>query len=334
MSFATNENPKVSFVAGGAGFIGTSLVKKLISRGDVVYVADNFSLGSRELFEKTFLDNSITILEADLSVSEDVSNVFDYIFNERTKIDEVWHLAANSDISSGVKDPSIDLKDTFMTTYEILKACSAYSVPKFNFASSSAVYGDWGSQPLIETMGPLRPISNYGAMKLASEAQICSAKESFLKQANIFRFPNVVGAPATHGVIFDLIDKLKESPLKLEVLGDGTQRKSYLHVTDLTDAMIFVSDAEIDHTQPTIVNIGCDDEGVTVRAIAEMIVRRCSPKAEIFFGDEERGWVGDVPRFKYDTSQLKGFGWLPKMNSNEAIERAINEIAKEKNILF
>ena len=98
--------------------------------------------------------------------------------------------------------------------------------------------------------------------------------------------------------------------------------------------MIFISDAEIDHTQPTIVNIGCDDEGVTVRAIAEMIVRRCSPKAEIVFGDEERGWIGDVPRFRYDTSQLKGFGWLPKMNSNEAIERAINEIAKEKNILF
>lgn len=332
MSIATNADSKVSFVAGGAGFIGISLVKRLIARGDLVFIADNFSLGSRRLFEKTFIDTDITITEADLSVAADVSRSFNSIVEKAFKIDEVWHLAANSDIPSGVSDPSVDLKDTFLTTYEILKACKNHSVPKFNFASSSAVYGDWGGQPLIETMGPLRPISNYGAMKLASEAQICSAKESFLKYANIFRFPNVVGSPATHGVILDFIKKLKECPHQLQILGDGSQRKSYIHVTELINAMLFISDLEVDDLQPMIVNIGCDDEGVTVRTIAELVANRCSPKAELVFGEEGRGWIGDVPRFRYDTSQLKNFGWSPEMSSLEAIKKAVNEIALQKSI--
>ena len=332
MSFAANADSRVTFVAGGAGFIGTSLVERLIARGDAVFIADNFSLGSRSLFEKTFIDSDITIIDADLSIESSVSSCFNSISKKVLRIDEVWHLAANSDIASGVSDPYVDLKDTFLTTYEILKACKTHSVPKFNFASSSAVYGDWGGQPLIETMGPLRPISNYGAMKLASEAQICSAKESFLKYANIFRFPNVVGSPATHGVIFDFIKKLKDTPHQLQILGDGSQRKSYLHVTELINAMLFISDLEVENLQPTIVNVGCDDEGVTVRAIAELVVNRCFPEAELVFGKEGRGWVGDVPRFRYDTSQLKNFGWSPEMSSLEAIKRAVNEIAIQKNI--
>lgn len=332
MSITSNIDRKVSLVAGGAGFIGTSLVKRLIARGDLIFIADNFSLGSRKLFEKTFLDKGINIIEADLSDTADVNRSFNYIFKNAPKIDEIWHLAANSDIPSGVSDPSVDLKDTFLTTYEILKACKAYSVPKLNFASSSAVYGDWGGQPLIETMGPLRPISNYGAMKLASEAQICSAKESFLKHANIFRFPNVVGSPATHGVIFDFIKKLKKYPHQLEVLGDGTQRKSYLHVTELIDAMLFISDLELGDLKPMILNVGCDDDGVTVQNIAELVANRCSPKAELVFGDEGRGWIGDVPRFRYDTSQIKGLGWFPEMSSLEAIKKAVNEIALQENM--
>ena len=323
---------KVCLVAGGAGFIGVNLVSELLNQGANVFVGDNLSLGSyKNLHNFSKLTNQSSI-KIDLSSSDGSDKLFELTTSKYGQIDEVWHLAANSDIPAGVDNPDIDYKDTFMTTYNLLKSSKKYSVKKFNFASSSAVYGDWKETALDESLGPLKPISYYGAMKLASEAQICSAKESFLKQANIFRFPNVVGAPATHGVIFDLIDKLKESPNELNVLGDGTQRKSYLHVTDLTDAMIYISDAEIEKIQPTIVNIGCDDEGVTVRTIAELVVRRCSPKAELIFGDEERGWIGDVPKFKYDTSQLKGFGWLPKMNSFEAIERAINEIALQKNI--
>lgn len=325
-------NRKVCFVAGGAGFIGTNLVRRLLARGDTVFVADNFSLGSHRLFYDEFKSSDVAVTEVDLSVAADVNRCFEQIIEKVQKIDEVWHLAANSDIPSGVTDPGVDLKDTFLSTYEILKACKTFSIAKFNFASSSAVYGDWDSRPLVETMGPLRPISNYGAMKLASEAQICSAQESYLRCANIFRFPNVVGAPATHGVILDFIKKLKNDPRKLNVLGDGSQCKSYLHVTELIDAMLFISDREEGGTQPMIVNVGCDDDGVAVKAIAELVVKRCSPGAKIIFGRENRGWVGDVPRFRYDVTRLKSLGWTPKLTSLEAIQQAINEIALQENL--
>ncbi len=322
---------RVSLVSGGAGFIGNTLVKKLIERDCIVFVADNFSLGKPDLLEKSINDPNMKIIEADLSKEADVDIVFKTIIKDGYEIDEVWHLAANSDIPSGVSDPNIDLKDTFLTTYEILKACNKYSVQNFNFASSSAVYGDWGSMPLIETMGPLSPISNYGAMKLASEAQISAAKEYFLKNANIFRFPNVVGSPATHGVIIDFVRKLIDSPSELKVLGNGSQRKSYLHVAELVDAMLYVSDKEIKNTKANIINIGCDDDGVTVKTIAELVVERCSPEANIIYGDEDRGWIGDVPRFRYDTSMLEGLGWAPSMTSLEAIHKAVDEIALQEN---
>ena len=137
-------------------------------------------------------------------------------------------MAANSDIPAGVLNPDIDLRDTFLTTFEILKAMKKFNIKVLNFASSSAIYGDFGNEIIHESIGPLFPISNYGAMKLASEAQISAACEGFLNRANIFRFPNVVGAPATHGVILDFINKLRLNKNELQVLGNGTQQKAYL----------------------------------------------------------------------------------------------------------
>jgi len=318
---------KGSLVAGGAGFIGSNLIRKLLNEGRQVVVVDNFSRGSSNNIPLDIRNSKyLELIEADLSKESAVMDVFEK--TKRHSIDEVWHLAANSDIPAGVQDSSVDLKDTFMTTYSLLRGMKAFNVTNFHFASSSAIYGDLGDEVLHENIGPLLPISNYGAMKLASEALISAAAESFLSRVNIFRFPNVVGVPATHGVIFDFVNKLILNPAELNVLGDGTQQKSYLHVVDLIDAMLTIRSRDrigkID-----FVNIGPVDDGVKVSWIADQVVLRVSKKAKINYGDGNKGWIGDVPKFCYSTKKIQSYGWSPRLGSEAAIIRAVDEIAKQ-----
>ncbi len=322
------DESQISIVSGGAGFIGNQIIGRLISEGRGVAVVDNFSRGLRAHLD-VFAHNSLLhIIEADLSIRRECMNAFD-VAATKGRVVEVWHLAANSDIPAGVADPDVDLKDTFLTTFELLRCMKIFGIKSFHFASSSAVYGDLGSTPLHEGIVPLLPISNYGAMKLASEAQASAAAESFLERVNIFRFPNVVGIPATHGVIFDFILKLLSNQDVLHVLGDGSQQKAYMHVSDLVDAMFTVSSSKINE-KIEVINIGPVDEGVSVRWIAEQVVARVSPYAKIKYGNGNKGWVGDVPRFNYSTDRLQSYGWSPKLNSSEAIIRAIDEIAIQK----
>jgi UDP-glucose 4-epimerase len=240
--------------------------------------------------------------------------------------DMAWHLAANSDIRAGVADAEVDMRDTFLTTHNLLKFLREHNIPRLAFASTSAIYGVQPSL-LVEDMGPLFPISNYGAMKLASEAAISAALEGYLKQTWIFRFPNVVGGRATHGAIYDFAQKLKKNPAELEVLGDGSQEKPYFHVSDLVKAMLYI----VDHAQERMnfFNIGTDDSITTVRYLAERVVRRMSPKAKIRYTGGNRGWVGDVPKFQYSIEKLKRLGWSPRLTSNEAVNRAVDEIVAE-----
>jgi UDP-glucose 4-epimerase len=322
----------VSIVAGGGGFIGANLVNRLLSEDRNIVVLDNFSRGRIEYLQRFGLavGNRLQFLDVDLSMIGEAQRGFAFAFNSG-KVDEVWHLAANSDIPAGVSDARIDLRDTFMTTFSLLEAMKKYRIAVMHFASSSAIYGDLGATPLYESIGPLLPISNYGAMKLASEAIICAACESFLDLANIFRFPNVVGCPATHGVILDFVNKILSSPNKLEVLGNGTQQKVYLHVSDLVDAMIFIRNLK-GINGPYPVNIGPVDSGVSVRFIAESVCKILNPNAEIHFGVADRGWVGDVPRVNYSIERLLSAGWKPKLGSSEAVHLAIQEIWEQQKI--
>jgi UDP-glucose 4-epimerase len=182
---------------------------------------------------------------------------------------------------------------------------------------------------LTESTGPLFPISNYGAMKLASEAMITAAAEKFLARALLFRFPNVVGLPATHGVILDFVRRLRSDPSHLDVLGDGSQRKSYLHVTELVDAMLFIQGRATGKVD--VFNIGPTDAGIFVRDIAHETVAAAAPEARLKFGTDNKGWVGDVPRFAYSTAKLSALGWTPKLSSLEAVRRAIGEIYRQEN---
>ena len=231
----------------------------------------------------------------------------------------------------GIADAQVDLRDTFMTTYAVLEAMKALGIKDLVFASSSAVYGDHGGNfALREDTGPLLPISNYGAMKLASEALISAAVESFLDHAWIFRFPNVIGTPATHGVILDFIRKIKKTPKLLEVLGNGTQQKAYLHVSELVEGMLFI--VEKAREQINLYNIGPPDEGCRIADIAAAVAERVSPGAEIVFGREGRGWVGDVPKFRYCIEKAEKIGWKPKLSSAEAMRLAVDEIARQEGL--
>lgn len=321
-------------VAGGAGFIGSHLTRKLSQRENNILVIDNFSRGKREFLEGTD-PNKVTIIEANLADDEEtLKAITDY--NKLLPVTEVWHMAANSDIPAGIKNARVDYNDTFMTTFNLLETMKHLKIPYFAFASSSAIYGDLGPETtLYEEIGPLLPISNYGAMKLASEAIISAAVESWLKQAWIFRFPNVVGSPATHGVILDFIHKLQNDPAKLHVLGNGKQQKAYLHVKNLVDAMLFIRANAVDNRN--IYNIGPDDPaenpGCSVAAIAETVRSTVSPNAEIIYGSEDRGWVGDVPKFKYSIEKLRKLGWQNNESSQSAVKQAVQEVAAQEGVL-
>jgi UDP-glucose 4-epimerase len=314
-------------VAGGAGFVGASLVESLLQRGGTVLVVDNFSSGSPTNLQGAKSPGRLEVIEADIV---DFASFRAAVLRHTDlgPVTDVWHLAANSDIPAGITDASVDLKNTFLTTFNILELMSELGSRRMFFASSSAIYGDLGQRVLSEDAGPLFPISNYGAMKLASEALITAAAEKFLDRAVLFRFPNVVGVPATHGVLLDFIRRLKQDRTKLKVLGDGTQQKSYLHVSDLVSAMRLV---EADFlTKVEAVNIGPNDEGVTVRRIAEETIAIVAPNASIQFGTENRGWIGDVPRFVYSTAKIRSRGWRPALDSLDAIRLAIRQIAEQE----
>jgi UDP-glucose 4-epimerase len=317
----------VHLITGGAGFVGVNLAARLRGRGDRILLVDNLSRGRRANLGALHGDEGVRLAVADCA-DRDALLMAVASAGLEGRIEEVWHLAANSDIAAGGADLHVDMRDTLMTTTGVLETMRALGLTSLNFASSSAVYGDLGGRAVTEADGPLEPISNYGAMKLASEAQIRAACETFLDRANIFRFANVVGVPATHGVILDFVRKLTADPHRLQVLGDGAQQKPYLHVGDLVDAMLALSERLAGGFN--LVNVGPDDDGITVREIAEATAAAVSPQARIEYGTTRGGWPGDVPRFRYATDKARSLGWRCGCSSQAAVRRAVAEIVEQE----
>jgi UDP-glucose 4-epimerase len=306
------------YVTGAAGFIGSHLVDRLLALGHHVVGVDNFVLGKKTNLAQAFKNPNFVFQEQDV-------NEFDRtlaFLKKQGPIDTIWHMAANSDIQAGSREPEIDLRLTFLTTFNTVRVAEELKIPQIAFASSSAIYGDYPGV-LSEDAGPLFPISNYGAMKLASEGVLSAALERFLKRLWIFRFPNVVGSRATHGAIHDFIQKLRRNPNELEVLGDGSQEKPYLHVSELIDAMLHLFQKA--QLPLNYFNIAPSGPGTTVSFIADAAVRLISPKAKIRYTGGSKGWVGDVPKFAYSIEKLKAAGWSPKLTSTAAVELAIRE---------
>ena len=302
-------------VTGGAGFIGSHLCDALIARGHQITVVDNLVLGRKENIEH-LLDNPNFRF-----IVEDINNKpgMKYIFNDG--FDMVYHLAANSDIQKGGKDPMVDYQLTFNTTFNILQLLKEYEIKKFFFASTSAIYGETYDM-LNEDYGPLKPVSNYGAGKVASEAFISAFSSTYNIQTWITRFPNVVGERFTHGVIYDFIKKLHNNPEELEVLGNGEQCKPYVYVKDLVEAILYVIGNATERYN--VYMIGSDSR-TKVKEIASMVIEEMGLDAKIRYTGGDRGWVGDVPEFRYDLTKINKLGWSAPHNSNESVRLAIQK---------
>ena len=303
-------------VTGGAGFIGSHLDDALISRGHYITVVDNLVLGRKENIEHLIGNSNFRFIEADLLDMDTMRSIF-----SEGKFDMVYHLAANSDIQKGGKDPLVDYNLTFNTTFNVLQLLKEFEIKKFFFASTSAIYGET-YDVLNEDYGPLKPVSNYGAGKLASEAFISAFSSTYGIQTWITRFPNVVGERFTHGVIYDFIKKLRNNPEELEVLGNGEQCKPYVYVKDLVEAILYV----IDHADEkyNVYMIGSDSR-TKVKEIAAMVIEEMGLNAKIRYTGGDRGWVGDVPEFRYDLTKINKLGWTAPHNSNESVRLAIQK---------
>lgn len=303
-------------ITGGAGFIGSHLCDALIARGYHVTVIDNLVLGKRENIEHLIGHENFKFVNADLLWPEALKREF-----EIGNFDMVYHLAANSDIQKGGKDPMVDHQLTFETTFSVLQQMKDFGVKKLFFASTSAIYGET-HDVLNEDYGPLRPVSNYGAGKLASEAFISAFSSTYGFQTWITRFPNVVGERFTHGVIYDFIHKLQQNPKELEVLGNGKQCKPYVYVKDLVEGILYVVDhADEDYN---VFMLGTDTR-TKVEEIAAMVIEEMGLDATIRYTGGDRGWVGDVPEFRYDLTRVNQLGWKAAYTSNEAVRVAIQK---------
>lgn len=303
-------------ITGGAGFIGSHLDDVLIARGHQLTIVDNLVLGRKENIEHQIGNPNFRFIEADLLDMPKMREIF-----ADGKFDMVYHLAANSDIQKGGKDPMVDYNLTFNTTFNVLQLLKEFEIKKFFFASTSAIYGET-YDVLNEDYGPLKPVSNYGAGKLASEAFISAFSSTYGIQTWITRFPNVVGERFTHGVIYDFIKKLHNTPEELEVLGNGEQCKPYVYVKDLVEAILYV----IDHANEkyNVYMIGSDSR-TKVKEIAAMVIEEMGLNATIRYTGGDRGWVGDVPEFRYDLNKINKLGWTAPQNSNESVRLAIQK---------
>jgi UDP-glucose 4-epimerase len=312
---------KKILVTGAAGFIGSHLCERLLEDGNDIVGIDDLSLGRMENINEIIHFQGLKFDFREIDILN-IKNL-DWIF-QINKFDTVFHFAANSDISKG--DPQNDIEKTLNTTLAILEKCREYEVNEIVFPSSGAIYGET-SATVREDYGPLFPISHYAAAKLASEAFISAYSAMYGIKAWICRFPNVVGEHATHGAIFDFINKLNFDPGFLEVLGDGSQTKPYIYVKDLIEAMLFIwQNAKLQLNYFNIAGLG----ETSVREIAEMVIKEMGTKTEIHYTGGDRGWKGDVPRYRCDTSKLASLGWTPKLTSDEAVRVAIKKILNEK----
>ncbi len=312
------------FVSGGAGFIGSHLVRHLLNRAETqrVVIFDNFSSGQTSYLEGLFDNPKLVVSRGDLKQLPAVTAAME-------GCDTVFHLAANPDIAKAVNQPDIDFWEGTYLAQNVLEAMRVNGVRRILYTSGSGVYGENASVAFPESYGPCLPISTYGASKLACEALISAYCHMFDMEGRAFRFANVVGPRQTHGVGYDFVRRLKADSSRLRILGDGSQSKSYIHVDDVL-AAIFTA-AEKSPARFDVFNAATDDY-ITVREIADLAVSvtELAPQTVTYeFTGGDRGWKGDVPIVRFDVSKLKALGWQSRRTSAQALRDSISAMRGE-----
>jgi len=313
-----------AFVSGGAGFIGSHLIGRLLkSEGtERVVVYDNFTSGQHSYLQDSLRDGRLSVVEADL---KDVEGVREAMAGS----DTIFHLAANPDIAKAITQPDIDFWEGTYLTQNVLEGMRQTGATRIFYTSGSGVYGEDPTVDFPENHGPCIPISTYGASKMASESLIAAYCHMFGLVARVFRFANVVGPRQTHGVGYDFIRRLKNDPTLLRILGDGTQKKSYIHVDDVLEAIFLVADKT--HKSYDVFNVATADY-ITVRQIADLAVGIAGlqpGQVRYDFAGGDRGWKGDVPVIRFDCSKIKALGWENRRSSAEALADAMEAMRKE-----
>lgn len=305
------------FVAGGMGFIGSHLIRRLVSMPEVerIVAFDNESNGHRSMLPES---DKIEIAPYDLVF-------YGAIAETMPGCDTVFHLAANPDISKSVTHPAIDFEQGTVLTQRVLEHSRLLGVERLFYTSGSGVYGDYGDE-LVSERSQCLPISTYGASKLGSEAMISSYCHMFGLKARAFRFANVVGPRQTHGVGYDFMRKLRDNPKRLEVLGNGNQRKSYIYIDDVLNAIFTI--AGRDTPGYDVFNVATGDY-ITVREIARLAIEASglNPQdVELVFAGGERGWKGDVPVVRFDCTKIAMHGWQCQKNAKSAIMESLKHL--------
>lgn len=307
-------------VTGGAGFIGSAVLDRLLAEGHRVTAYDDLSTGKEAFISQHFGDFNFKFVKADVLD-------FEKLMKEMAGHTSVWHLAANPDIRKGTESTRVDLEQNTLATYNVLEAARRTDVESVVFSSTSTMYGRAKVLPTPEDYGPCLPISLYGASKLACEGLLSAYSELYGIKGWIYRFANIIGNRSTHGILYDLVEKLNRNPNELEVLGDGNQKKSYLMVEECVDGMLYGFENAKDRLN--YFNLGADDQ-ISVRRIVEVLVEETGLKdVELKYTGGESGWAGDVPIFLLSTEKMASLGWKPKHNSEQAIRMAAKTVVKE-----
>jgi len=310
------------FIAGGAGFIGSHLVRKILKEeaDSSVVIYDNFSSGQMWHLEDVVKDNRLTVVKGDIKE-------FDSLVKSMNGCDCVYHFASNPDISKAVTQPDIDFWEGTYLTNNIIESVRINGIRKIIYASGSGVYGDAGYTETAEDYSPMIPVSTYGASKLSGEALLSSYSFMFDINAAAFRFANVVGPNQTHGVGFDFINKLIENPEVLQILGNGTQSKSYIYVDDVLAAIRMVEQNYLKGY--SYFNVATKDY-ITVKEIAEIVIELMDLSEVVCkFGNTDRGWKGDVPVVRLNSEKIRNLGWQNKLTSKEAIVQSVSSMLKK-----
>ena len=310
-------------ITGGAGFIGSYIAEKLVENGTDTKVIDNLVTGKKENLSKCFDQDNFSFLEYDLG---NLDGIEDHLGDA----DILFHFAADPEVRTGYSKPEDSFEQNIVNTFNLLQKIKQSKIKKIVFASSSSVYGDAKIIPTNEEYGPLSPISHYGASKLACEAMVSSFCHNYNIEGVILRPANVIGLRGRHGLIWDLVHKLKINQDELELLGDGKQTKSFIHISDAIDGIFFSLNNLQDKVE--VFNLGSEDS-VEIMDVAKIVCKNMGLneiKINLTGGvDDGRGWKGDIRIAHLDITKLKNSGWIPKLSSINAADVTSHEIIKE-----